>query len=129
DISMLESMAEWMGFPLYYAFDGAEPPARCGAAHASIYPYGPFPTGDGGSVMLGVQNEREWVMFCDRVLGQPGLASDPRFSTNSKRSESREALHAIVAEAFNAMTAEQVIERLDKAQIANARVNTVHDVW
>jgi itaconate CoA-transferase len=129
DISMLESMAEWMGFPLYYAFDGAEPPARCGAAHASIYPYGPFPTGDGGSVMLGVQNEREWVMFCDRVLGQPGLATDPRFSTNSKRSESREALRALVAEAFSTMTAEQVIERLDKAQIANARVNTVHDVW
>jgi itaconate CoA-transferase len=129
DISMLESMAEWMGFPLYYAFDGARPPARCGAAHASIYPYGPFPTGDGGSVMLGVQNEREWVMFCERVLGQAELATDPRFSTNSKRSESREALRALVAESFSTMTTEQVVERLDKAQIANSRVNTMHDVW
>src|SRR5213592_1007109 len=68
DISMLESMVEWMSYPLYYAFDGAEPPPRSGAAHATIYPYGPFPAGDGGVVMLGLQNEREWQAFCARVL-------------------------------------------------------------
>ena len=71
DVSMLESMAEWMSFPLYYAYDGAEPPARAGAAHATIYPYGPFPVGDGNVVMLGLQNEREWAIFCDRVLEKP----------------------------------------------------------
>ena len=85
DVSMLESMVEWMGFPMYYAFDGAAPPPRAGAAHATIYPYGPFPTGDGKTVMLGIQNEREWQAFCAKVLGQPELATDPRFSTNPRR--------------------------------------------
>src|SRR6186713_689520 len=67
DVSMLESMVEWMGNPMYYAFEGAAPPRRSGAAHASIYPYGPFPAGDGGTVMLGLQNEREWIVFCREV--------------------------------------------------------------
>src|SRR5213082_2556962 len=79
DVSMLESMVEWMGYPLYYAFDGAPPPPRAGAAHATIYPYGPFPAGDGRTVMLGLQNEREWGLFCERVLLRPELAGDPRF--------------------------------------------------
>ena len=74
---MLESLAEWMGYPLYYAFDGAPPPPRTGAAHATIYPYGPFPTGDGGTVMMGLQNEREWVGFCENVLQRPELADRP----------------------------------------------------
>src|SRR6185369_4946376 len=73
DISMLESMVEWMSYPLYYAFDGAAPPQRTGAAHATIYPYGPFPAGDGRVVMLGLQNEREWQVFCARVLERPEL--------------------------------------------------------
>ena len=128
DVSMLESMVEWMSYPLYYAFDGAEPPARAGAAHATIYPYGPFPAGDGKVVMLGLQNEREWVVFCREVLEQPGLASDDRFATNSKRSAAREALRAIIADAFRPLTAAQVIERLDTAGIANARMNDMHEV-
>src|SRR5215203_2227951 len=66
DVSMLESMVEWMSYPLYYAMDGAAPPPRAGAAHATIYPYGPFPAGDGRTVMLGLQNEREWEAFCDK---------------------------------------------------------------
>ena len=70
DVSMLESMVEWMSFPMYYAFDGAPPPPRAGAAHATIYPYGPFPVGDGSNVMLGLQNEREWKVFCEKVLLQ-----------------------------------------------------------
>ena len=92
DVSMLESMVEWMSYPLYYAFDGAAPPPRTGAAHATIYPYGPFPAGDGKVVMLGLQNEREWAVFCRDVLGQPALATDERFATNSKRNATREAL-------------------------------------
>ncbi|RYZ08091.1 MAG: CoA transferase, partial [Comamonadaceae bacterium] len=72
DVSMLEALGEWMGFPMYYAYDGAAPPPRSGAAHATIYPYGPFETGDGRTVMLGLQNEREWKLFCDKVLLQPG---------------------------------------------------------
>jgi itaconate CoA-transferase len=129
DVSMLESMVEWMGYPLYYAFDGATPPPRSGAAHATIYPYGPFPAGDGGIVMLGLQNEREWRVFCGRVLEQPELADDPRFSSNTSRTAARDALREMIVAAFSAMSSEQVTARLDAAQIANARVNTMADVW
>jgi len=129
DISMLESLVEWMSFPLYYAFDGAAPPSRAGASHATIYPYGPFPAGDGKIVMLGLQNEREWAAFCDKVLLDPVLAKEQRFSTNSKRSTARVELRALIVAAFASLTAEQVVARLDAAQIANARVNTMHDVW
>src|SRR3569832_2067204 len=111
DVSMLESMVEWMGYPLYYAFDGAAPPPRAGAAHATIYPYGPFPAGDGKIVMLGLQNEREWQVFCDKVLRQPDLASDPRFASNSARTAARRQLHAIIVEVFSKLTAEEVIAR------------------
>jgi itaconate CoA-transferase len=129
DVSMLESMMEWMNYPLYYAMDGASPPPRAGAAHATIYPYGPFPAGDGRVVMLGLQNEREWGLFCSKVLQQPGLAADPRFNSNSARTAARDALRAIINEVFSALTAEQVIERLEAAQIANAHMNTMHDMW
>lgn len=129
DVSMLESMVEWMGFPMYYAFDGAPQPPRAGAAHATIYPYGPFPTGDGKTVMLGLQNEREWQVFCDKVLGRPALAADPRFDTNARRNEARAALRAIIVEAFAAHDAAGVLALLDAAGIANAQVNTMADVW
>ncbi|CAN5902026.1 CaiB/BaiF CoA-transferase family protein [soil metagenome] len=129
DVSMLESMAEWMSYPLYYAFDGAEPPPRAGAAHATIYPYGPFTAGDGGTVMLGLQNEREWEAFCAKVLRQPELAADARFDANAKRVANKPALQAIIVAALAALTAEQVVARLDEAQIANAKVNNMADVW
>jgi itaconate CoA-transferase len=129
DVSMLESMAEWMGYPLYYAFDGAAPPPRSGAAHATIYPYGPFPAGDGQTVMLGLQNEREWQLFCQKVLMQPELATDPRFASNAQRTASREALRALIVEAFAGLSAAQVEARLEAAQIANARVNTMQALW
>ena len=129
DVSMLESMVEWMGYPLYYAMDGATPPPRAGAAHATIYPYGPFPAGDGKTVMLGLQNEREWGLFCTRVLRQPALASDPRFDSNAARTAARAALRAIIVDEFADLTAEQVIARLDDAQIANAHMNDMHDLW
>ena len=129
DVSMLESMVEWMSYPLYYAYQGAAQPPRAGAAHATIYPYGPFATGDGKVVMLGLQNEREWKTFCDKVLGQPALAVDPRFDTNAKRNADRDALRALIAQAFAPLSAAQVVARLDAAGIANAQVNQMADVW
>ncbi len=129
DVSMLEALVEWMGYPLYYAFDGAPPPARSSAEHATIYPYGPFVAGDGKTVMLGLQNEREWAAFCNQVLGAPELASDQRFASNSLRHLHRDALRATIVEAFATSTAEQIVERLDSAQIANARMNTMDEVW
>ncbi len=129
DVSMLESMVEWMSYPLYYAIDGASPPPRAGAAHATIYPYGPFPAGDGKIVMLGLQNEREWGLFCSKVLQQPALATDVRFASNSARTNARVELRAIIVDVFAALNAEQVIARLEDAQIANAHMNTMHDLW
>jgi len=129
DVSMLEALTEWMSYPLYYAFEGESPPARSGAAHATIYPYGPFRAGDGKVLMLGLQNEREWVAFCSDVLLQPDLASDPRFAANARRHENRAALQAIILGAFRALTAAEVVARLDAAQIANARVNGMEEVW
>jgi itaconate CoA-transferase len=129
DVSMLEALGEWMGFPMYYAYGGQTPPRRNGASHATIYPYGPFEAGDGKTVMLGLQNEREWKAFCDKVLRQPQLAADPRFDANPRRSENSAVLEAIILETFRTLTAEQVIYRLEEAQIANAHVNGVGDLW
>ncbi|MCM2341003.1 CaiB/BaiF CoA-transferase family protein [Rhodoferax sp.] len=129
DVSMLESLAEWMGYPLYYAFDGAPPPPRTGAAHASIYPYGPFQAGDGGTVMLGLQNEREWKLFCELVLQDAALASDTRFDSNARRNTHREALKALILAVFGQLSTGQVLARLDQAQIANARMNDMAGLW
>ena len=129
DVSMLESMVEWMGFPMYYAFEGGTPPVRAGAAHASIYPYGPFPVGDGATIMLGLQNEREWRVFCAQVLRQAELAEDPRFISNSLRTANRDDLRALIVAAFADLSIDQVTQRLEDAQIANARVNDMAGVW
>ncbi len=129
DVSMLESLAEWMGYPMYYAFDGAPPPPRSAAAHASIYPYGPFTAADGGTVMLGLQNEREWKAFCELVLHDPGLATDPRFDSNARRNENRTALAVIILDAFEKLDTGQVLDRLDQAHIANARMNDMAGLW
>ena len=129
DVSMLEALTEWMGYPMYYAYEGATPPPRSAAAHATIYPYGPFAAGDGGTVMLGLQNEREWLLFCEVVLGQPMLATDPRFDSNARRNEHRDALQAIVLGTFASLSTAQVLAKLDEAQIANARMNSMAEVW
>ena len=129
DVSMLESLSEWMSYPLYYAFDGATPPPRTGASHATIYPYGPFPAGDGKTVMLGLQNEREWKVFCEKVLLNSQLTTDEKFLTNAKRSTARAELSALIVEAFAKLTAEQVAQRLEQAGIANAQVNTMTELW
>jgi crotonobetainyl-CoA:carnitine CoA-transferase CaiB-like acyl-CoA transferase len=128
DVSMLESLAEWMSFPMYYAFEGQQPPPRTGASHASIYPYGPFETND-GAVILGIQNEREWAAFCEKVLGDASIATDPRFDANAKRNEHREELHAIILGVFKSLSTEQVEARLDEAQIANGRMNDMAGLW
>ncbi|MFI0396672.1 CaiB/BaiF CoA transferase family protein [Paracoccus jiaweipingae] len=129
DVSMLEAMAEWMGYPLYYAFEGAAPPPRAGAAHATIYPYGPFPTGDGGTVMMGLQNEREWRAFAEKVLDRPDLLDDPRFDGNAARAAHKDALRQIIVDVFAGLDAAQVLARLDGAGIANARMNDMAALW
>ena len=129
EISMLEAMVEWMNFPLYYAYQQQPAPSRTGASHATIYPYGAFRTGDGGRVMLGLQNEREWGVFCEQVLGCPELKHDPRFCGNALRSQHRAELNAVIDAVFSRCTATDIIARLDAAAIANARVNTMAEVW
>jgi len=129
DISMLEALSEWMSFPMYYAYKGANPPSRNGASHATIYPYGPFKAGDGKTVMLGLQNEREWAKFCDTVLENPALAKDERFDKNFKRNEKRTELLEIIHACFSKLSSEQLIARLEQAQIANAHLNDMEGLW
>ncbi len=129
DVSMLDAMVEWMGFPLYYAYDGAEPPSRSGADHASIYPYGVFTSKENEIIMLGIQNEREWASFCEKVLQRSELTQDERFAANVKRSLNREALRAIIQERFSAEPIDSLTAKLDQAQIAYARVNDLERVW
>jgi len=129
DISMLEAMVEWMGFPMYYAIDDQPPPMRAGAAHATIYPYGPFPAGDGKTVMLGLQNEREWAVFCREVLQMPTMADDPRFASNPLRLQNQAELRAIIDRVFSQLTAQDLTARLEVARIANASLNDMGDVW
>ncbi len=127
DVALFDTLGEWMSHPMYLTAYGGKAPSRNGATHASIAPYGPFSTGDGRSVNLGVQNEREWVRFCEIVLERPEVAGDPRFTTNAGRVAEREALTALIVEAFSALSADDVIERLDCAQIANAAMNSVQE--
>ncbi len=127
EVSLFEALGEWMGFPAYYTLYGGSQPPRTAASHAAIAPYGPFATGDGKVVFLGIQNEREWARFCEVVLERPEIATDPRFDSNSKRVANGEDLRAIIEDAFESLTAARIIEQLDAAQIANARMNTVQE--
>ncbi|WGH78909.1 CaiB/BaiF CoA transferase family protein [Jannaschia ovalis] len=128
DVSMLAATAEWMGYPMYYAMDGAPPPARAGAAHATIFPYGPFAATD-GEVIFGLQNSREWQVFCRDVLGDATLAEDARFATNHARAANAEALRALIEGAFAGLTCDAVRARLDAAGIGNARLNDMAALW
>ena len=129
EVSMFEALGEWMGYPAYFAAYGGTPPLRTGANHATIAPYGPFQAGDGKQVNLGLQNEREWALFSSVVLEQPEVAADPRFDSNAKRVANREALHAMIDAVFSQLTIDQVIARLDQAQIANAHMNSMQEFW
>ena len=129
DVSMLESTVEWMGFPLYYAYEGAPPPPRAGAAHATIYPYGPFEAGDGKVVMMSIQNEREWRRFCERFLGRPELADDPHYAGNANRNTNREVLGAIIGARFKELSGAEAAALLEAVPVAHANVNTMAEVW
>jgi itaconate CoA-transferase len=127
EVSLFEALAEWMGFPAYFALYGGTEPPRTGASHAAIAPYGPFECGDEEVIFLGIQNEREWERFCEVVLEQPALAGDERFASNSERVENVDALHAEIEDVLKQLSSEEAIERLDGAKIANARMRTVQD--
>ena len=129
EVTMFEAMVEWMNQPLMWEHFGGTPMQRAGTDHAIIVPYGRFTAGDGKDVMFGIQNEREWASFCAKVLEQPELATDPLYNNNSKRLAAREALIALINQSFSTLTAEQVVARLDAADIANARLNTPMEVW
>jgi itaconate CoA-transferase len=128
EVSMLEAMAEWMGFPMYFAFEGAEPPRRAGAGHATIYPYGPYATAD-GEILFGLQNDREWASFARHVLERDDLADDPRFKGNAGRAGHRHVLEPIITGVLGALPTEEALRRLDRADIANARINDMAALW
>jgi len=125
EVSMLEALGEWMGFPAYFAGYGGEEPKRSGASHAAIAPYGPFACADGQTVFLGIQNEREWKKFCEEVLRLDSMAEDERFRTNTKRVENAEDLHAEIVRVFSGLPSGEIIGRLEAAGVANARMRTV----
>lgn len=129
EISMLEALGEWMGYPLYFSHYGGSAPARSGAHHAAIAPYGPYATGDGTEVYLGIQNDREWVRFCEEVLDRPQWVHDPRFSSNSSRVAHRDSLDREILAIFGHLPKQELLERLDRAQIAHADLNTMEQFW
>jgi crotonobetainyl-CoA:carnitine CoA-transferase CaiB-like acyl-CoA transferase len=129
DITMFEALGEWMGFPAYFTAYGGTAPERSGAHHATIAPYGPFRTGDGSTVFLSVQNEREFARFCDIVLGEAALARDEKFATSPARLANRSALHERIDRVFSRLSGDEVIARLETADIANARLNTMEEFW
>jgi itaconate CoA-transferase len=125
EVSLFDSMTEWMSYPAYYTDGAGKPLVRTGTRHATIAPYGPFRTGGGGVVFIGIQNEREWNALCTQVLDDGSLAGDPRFCTNPQRMQNRDELEALIEARFASLSADQVIQRLDGAAIANASMNTV----
>ncbi|WP_124711251.1 CaiB/BaiF CoA transferase family protein [Gordonia insulae] len=128
-VSLFEALAEWMGSPMYYSQYGGTPSRRTGARHATIAPYGPFSVGDGGTVLLAIQNQPEWERFCTQVLDLPGLVDDPRFAKNPVRVLNREELEAIVTAAIEPLSADELEKKLEAAGIANARMNTMEQLW
>ena len=129
DVTMLEALGEWMGFPAYFAAYGGTAPPRSGAYHATIVPYGPFQAGDGRTVFLSVQNEREFAAFCDQVLGKPSLRADARFSSAPARDRNRDAMHAEIDLVFSQWKTDEILQRLEAAGIANARLNDMDGFW
>jgi crotonobetainyl-CoA:carnitine CoA-transferase CaiB-like acyl-CoA transferase len=128
DLTMFETMAEWMGHPLYYTHYSGKAPRRSGPDHATIVPYGRFRTKD-GDVLFGIQNEREWANFCDKVLGRADLAKDPRYDNNTKRTAARAEVVTLIESTFAPWTSDEVVAKLDAADIANSRLNTPDQVW
>ncbi|MEX2291104.1 MAG: CaiB/BaiF CoA-transferase family protein [Mycobacteriales bacterium] len=125
EVSLFEALAEWMGSPLYYTEGSGRQPDRVGIEHATIAPYGPYTAGDGGVVLVAVQNDREWRALCRVVLGDAGVADDPRFARNSDRVANRAALNALINGRFGQLTEAQAGELLSAADVAHASVNSV----
>jgi crotonobetainyl-CoA:carnitine CoA-transferase CaiB-like acyl-CoA transferase len=128
-VSLFDALVEWMSQPLYYGRYGGTPPARTGARHPTIAPYGPFTTGDGGTVLLAVQNPPEWQRLCEMVLDRPDLVADPRFSTNPDRVTHRDELESIITASVARLSAEELETRLQSAGVAHARMNDVAQLW
>ena len=124
EVSMLEALGEWMMQPYLYAEYGGTPQVRSGGQHATIAPYGPFNTSD-GTVFFSIQNEREWVKFCDVVLRDPSVATDPRFDAGTHRVANRPALHDVINAVFSTLTVTQAIARLEEAGVANAQLRNM----
>ena len=134
EISMLEAMTEWMGYPLYYSLDGATQPTRSGTDHATIYPYGCFRTGSESSsgeseIMIGIQNQREWEKFCRIILDDDSLITAPAYTSNSNRSKNRDSLRIIIEEKLKKLETKEVIEALESCGIACAKANTLAELW
>lgn len=129
EVTLFEALGEWMGYPAYYASYGGTPPPRTGASHATIFPYGPFTCGDGKTVFFGIQNEREWDNFCRIVLQRHELGSDPHFTPNPARIANQTELAKIIDSVLQSLSSLEVLQRLDEAQIANARLNSPQEFW
>ena len=127
-VSLFDALSEWVLPAAYYGVYGGSAPSRSGAEHASIAPYGPYLTGDGKQINIGIQNEREWRQFCALVLLRPEAAADPRFDSNSRRSDNRQALRILISEIFGALTLDQIVERLERAGTAHSRMNSVQEL-
>lgn len=128
EISMLEALGEWMNYPLLYAAYGGQELKRTGASHAGIYPYGPFQVDGEQTVFLAIQNDREWLRFCESVLGEPELAVDPRFESNSVRVKNSAELKGAIEKSFKLLGMHEVETRLEEAGIANAEMKSIKDV-
>ena len=128
NVSLFDSLCEWMGFPAYYSLGDARLP-RAGASHAAIAPYGPFPTGDGRVILFSIQNQPEWERFCAQVLGEPEMAFHPDFASNADRIVNRPSLHEVIEKVFAGLSLSQAVQRLDEAQIANGEVRDVREFW
>jgi len=127
EVSLFDAMTEWMSYPAYYTRDSGKAVQRTGARHATIAPYGPFTAGDGKTIFFGIQNEREWRSFCEKVLRDPKVRTDPRFATNPDRVRNREALEALINDSFAKSTSGELSDLLERAAIANGRMNTVEE--
>jgi crotonobetainyl-CoA:carnitine CoA-transferase CaiB-like acyl-CoA transferase len=127
-VSLFDAMADWMNVPFLHQIHSGQAPARVGLAHPSIAPYGVYAAGDGGEVVISIQNEREWARFCAEALARPELADDARFGDNPARVANRPALDREIAAVFGPLTREQMIERLRRAEIAYGAVNSVADL-
>ncbi len=129
DVALLDALGEWMTQPVYHAVYGRQPVRRTGARHASISPYGPYRTGDGSTIHLGIQNNREWAVLCRDVLRRPELVSDERFAHNLERVMHDEQITTILEATFATMTADEVLDLLDAAGIACAKLRTIADFF